>query len=929
MTQADLAIAFGDFEFNPSRQLLLRAGVPVRLGSRAMAILELLTARAGEVVTKDELMAHVWPNAHVDEGALRVHLVAVRKALGDGQGDEQFIVNLAGRGYCFTQPTQTIKSKPNSSSPRRQNVDLPQSASAKIVGRSEVIKELASLCTVQRVLTVTGAGGIGKTTVAVGVASALAHNFRDGICFVDLAPLSNGEFVAGSVSSALATLSGEVISDLSGFLRDKECLIVLDNCEHIIDGVAKVVEDILRLPSIHVLATSREPLRTSEEWVYRLASLATSPTTSNLTSEEALTFPAIELFERRASANSGGFVLRDADSPIVAHICRRLDGLPLAIELAAARVNVLGVAGIAAWLDDRFAILTRGRRTALPRQQTLEATLDWSYDLLPRVEQIILESISVFRGSFDLHSAVAVSAGARSNGSELLDDLASLVEKSLLSVDFSGEKPTYRLLETTRAYAYNKLVLSGEDRNVIKRHARYVGDFFSQAETHSLQSDTNWRSEYGSLIDDVRGALDWCFGPDGDSNLGVDLTASSARLWLELYLMNELQTRAVLARERLKSENPVDRARELRILATVGLTTYSEGRQPKAAEALSRAATVAEELNDPVQQYFALRGLFVDHCGEGKYSLLQNLAHQIADCARRSSHPDPDFILEHQLTAALHLSGDQFSAQASSDRKVHHPLIENAQLNGFDYKYLISHRCFRARIFWIRGYPDQALIETMTVLDEAIALGHSPSFQLMLSIAASPILIWCGKLALAEHLLVVVKEGAATGKMESWHEWQRYFEVALRLLRNPEASKLGRQFMAAHEESTSILMRETLATMHASFLTRSTIARAQEGVAGWCAPEILRLLGEAALEGGEPSARDDAQALFVQARDLAAKQGALSWELRIAMSQARLGLEAGRIDEAREDLEAVYNRFKEGFTTQDLVEAVKLLQSLK
>jgi predicted ATPase len=326
----------------------------------------------------------------------------------------------------------------------------------RIVGRDDSIAALAAQVAQRRLLTIVGPGGIGKTTVAVAVAEKASASYEDAVWFVELASLPNPHLVTSALSTVLGiSLPGaNPISGLAGWLRDKHALIVLDSCEHVIGAAAAIVETILKAaPGVSILATSQEPLRAEGEWLHRLPSLELPPRSDDLRPERALQYSAVQLFNERALASMDGFALGDDDVPPVIEICHRLDGMPLALELAAARVDVFGVKGLAARLGDRFTVLTSGRRTALPRHHTLRAAMDWSYELLPEAEQLILRRVAVFRGDFTIDSAAAVDADDRIGTGDVVEAIANLAAKSLISTDISSDVTCHRLLDTTRAYA--------------------------------------------------------------------------------------------------------------------------------------------------------------------------------------------------------------------------------------------------------------------------------------------------------------------------------------------------------------------------------------------------------------------------------------------------------------------------------------------
>jgi predicted ATPase/DNA-binding winged helix-turn-helix (wHTH) protein len=454
--------SFGPFRFFPARQLLLEGETPVRLGSRALEILAGLVERPGELVSKDELVARVWPNTIVEEGNLRVNVAALRRALGGGRPGRRYIATVSGRGYCFVAPVEL--SEPGSSPALRSTApghshNLPVSLT-RTIGRADAIDALLEQLPRHRLIAVVGPAGIGKTTVAVAAAETLVTAYEHAVRFVDLAPLGDPQFVPSAVASALglAIHSDDVVAGLIAYLQDKQMLVVLDNCEHVIEATAFLAERILSsAPDVQILATSRERLRVKGEQVHRLSPLASAPVSSGLTAVQALTFPAIQLFVERAAESLEGFELSDADAPIVAEICRKLEGIALAIELAASRIDAFGVRELSTLLEDRFRLLRQGRRTALPRHRTLAAALDWSYEILPECERTILRRLGVFAGPFTLESASAVAADSYTTAAEVVERVANLVAKSLVSADVSGAVAHYRLLDTTRAYALGKL----------------------------------------------------------------------------------------------------------------------------------------------------------------------------------------------------------------------------------------------------------------------------------------------------------------------------------------------------------------------------------------------------------------------------------------------------------------------------------------
>jgi predicted ATPase/DNA-binding winged helix-turn-helix (wHTH) protein len=453
----DRCLSFDGFRLLPARRLLLQGEIPVRIGARAFDVLVALASRPGQLVTHDELIAHTWPDTFVDAGNLRVNISTLRKALGD-RGC-RLVANDPGRGYRFMADVkETTKPPPPASPAAAEQRRLPITIT-RLIGRGDFVADVAKQLPRRRQITVVGPGGIGKTRVAVACGEVLDGSYRDGVCFVDLTAVNRPASIAAEVATALgvAVGDGDPLHDVLRFLAEREMLLMIDNCEHVVDGAAAVIEAIIAgAPGVHILATSRESLRVLGEWVRVLPPLLSPPVEFNLSAAEALHYPAVELFVERAAAARDDFHLSDAEAPVVGEICRRLDGVALAIELAAAQVDGLGLAWLTSRLDDRLWILNRGRRSAAPRHQNLTALLDWSYQLLSEQERATLRRVAMFPGDFTLTEAIAEAADHGVGDIEVVVGVVGLVSKSLAMSDASGPVTRFRLAETTRAYASAK-----------------------------------------------------------------------------------------------------------------------------------------------------------------------------------------------------------------------------------------------------------------------------------------------------------------------------------------------------------------------------------------------------------------------------------------------------------------------------------------
>jgi predicted ATPase/DNA-binding winged helix-turn-helix (wHTH) protein len=475
------ALVFGRFRFVVHSRELSADGTPIPLGSRALEVLSVLIEADGELVTKDELLSRVWPTTIVEENNLQFQISSLRKALGP---DRDLIRTVSGRGYRFVGEValEAPRARPELN---KLAVDQPEATiieyraplsagnlpapASDIVGREAHLLDLSALVTANRLVTLVGAGGIGKTRLAIELARRLQPTF-DGVWVAELGALSDPGLVPGAVASALG-LGGGAISParLAASLGARPQILVLDNCEHVVDAAASIAETLLHAcASLRVIATSREPLRAEGEWVYRAPPLDV-PSEGEEDLELVLQHSAARLFiERMRAAAPATPPLGPSAATATTKICRRLDGIPLAIELAAARAAAVGVEALAARLDDRLSLLTDGRRTAPARHQTLRATLDWSHELLSEPERVVMRRLAVFAGDFTMEAAALAAGFGEVSAAKAVQCLESLVAKSLVAADLGAPEPRYRLLETMRAYAIDKLSESGEFETATK-----------------------------------------------------------------------------------------------------------------------------------------------------------------------------------------------------------------------------------------------------------------------------------------------------------------------------------------------------------------------------------------------------------------------------------------------------------------------------
>jgi predicted ATPase/DNA-binding winged helix-turn-helix (wHTH) protein len=599
----------GEWQVHLGRRELLARGVAVPIGARAFEIIEVLVQSANELVTKQDLMDRVWPGAAVGENTIQVHISAIRKALGQ---DGAMLQTVSGRGYRLpgrwiavdaaarVEPVALAAPARDTAEPVRGNLPM---AAVDLIGRTAEVRHIQDLLSAYRVVTLTGPGGIGKTTLALKVSLGVHQGFDGGVWLIELHSLSDSALVPSAVARVLGLkLGGDEITAeaVARAVGDNNVLLVLDNCEHVIDAAARLVETIVRrCPRASVLATTRELLRIDGECVYRVPPLEMPPRQQD-EPEDVVGHSAVQLFVARVQALDAAFTVHEKNVRSIAAICQQLDGIPLAIEFAAARAATLGVRHVASHLEDRFRLLTCGRRTALPRHQTLRATLDWSYELLPEAERRLLGRLAIFAAGFTLEAATAVVNGLDGTTQVVLDGIANLVAKSLVTVDRSVPGGRWALLETIRAYALEKLVESGDADATARSHAMFYRGLLEPVDGSRSRPPIEDMVRHAREIDNVRAALDWAFCPVGDAAIGVILTAAYAPVWLHLSLMAECQERVARALEHSEAAPDLSAPLRTRLHFALGLSTNrTAGSAEIAGTAPTRAIEIAEALDEP------------------------------------------------------------------------------------------------------------------------------------------------------------------------------------------------------------------------------------------------------------------------------------------------------------------------------------------
>ena len=926
-------VSFGPFQLAPFQKLLLEEGRPVHLGSRALDILIALVARAGEIVSRDELVAFVWPRAIVEESSLRVHITALRKVLGDGQAGARYIVNQPGRGYCFIAPIAVANRPLPAGLPPPPPVEHSPALPPRLVrmlGRKDAVAALGARLRARRFVTLVGPGGIGKTTVALAAADVHGGGYEHGAHFIDLSRVADPQLLASSVAAGLGlgAAPGDALARVIDFLAGRQLLLVLDNCEHLIDAAALLAETLLRAaPGLHLLATSREALRAEGEWLQRLPALMVPPVDDEqLGSDEALSYSAIELFVERATASVDSFQLRDRDVPLVASLCRRLDGNPLAIELAAARIDLFGLRGLSEQLDAHVLQLKLERRGGASRHETLGAMLEWSYRLLTPVQRRMLSILSVFPGRFPLAAAASLilttAGGEPASEEAVLDVMVDLAAKSLLVSDVSGESVFFRLLELPRTYTLTQLKASGQLAQVARAHAEYVLAFIDRAaEVWPTVSNREWRATYGWIVDDTRAALAWAFSDVGDVLIGSSLAVSVWPLIGEVSPFDEPAAieRALAAVASLPQREP---ALEMRLNIALAMKLQIQQGNIEAAEPFNtRALELAKSCDNPGLEAEALMIMVAGALAAGDYRRAAAHHAELELAARRSKTALHELVANRMGSQVRHFFGDHLEGERLAELVLSQAALKGPMKTvGGAVDHRVSMRIIRSRVLWLQGFAEQAEEVVGEALDLAWA-DDSLALCQALSLAGCPVALWCGNTALARERIASFRK--ITTRHLTGGVWLPtsatipWWDLPLAMGGEDSGGS-----------STKLLHLDHLVTVQPGELSAVAVARALDGGAGWCAPELLRVHGEQLLAGGSPAAVDQARTAFEQSLVIAGDQGALAWSLRSATSLARLLQREERFGQARALLEPIHARFSEGFETADLKTAAALLHYL-
>lgn len=915
--------AFGDFVLHTAERRLERGGEPVKIGAHALDVLALLLEHAGEPVTKEQLWERAWPGVTVAETSLRFQLTGLRKILGDNGTDTRLIATLPGRGYSFVAAVRRLDAPAQIAVPV---APLPPRLS-RMIGREQELAELGKLLHQHRFVNIVGPGGIGKTTLATAVAHDAAGSFPNEVCFIDLGPLAESGNVAGAVATALGlpVSQNDPTPSIVTFLKDRKTLLVLDSCEHVITAAAQLAERVYSgAAAAHLLVTSREVLRVEGERVYPLAPFVYPDQAEPMSLASVLDYAAARLFVERAVAAGSTHDFSDRDAAAIADICGRLDGIALALELAAGLVPAHGLGGTQALLVDGVRHLRGGRRTAVPRHQTLTGMLSWSFELLDQRARNVLLRLAVFVGSFTLEAVSAVATDRDIDADEAIEIVAALMAKSLVATRAVGSTVRYRLLDTTRAYLADKLAQRDDADEVARRHALYHRDLVRSHSAAASAAD----------VPNIRAALAWCFG--ADSALAVSVAAGAAPLFLRLSLLTECSRLAQAAIDVLGSAT--GSRDELELATCLGQARmFTEGNTAAVEAAFERALELAEAFTDQVSKLRVLGALHIFHERTGDYTKAFDFAQRGMDTALRIGDEAWVAAGHSLLGIALQLLGRHAEADvhllaAMRDK----PGGSRIDPLGFGFDHRTRACIARARSLWLQGYPDQAGALAADTVEEAATLGHPVSFCIAL-IWAITLSGWRMDLAAVSKYLERFAAHATRFSLRPYHAVAAVTRAGLEIFRGHYEAGVA-QMSASLEELRAaryeLLTTEVLCVMAEGYLRMGCTDRALHTIEACLQqlaatgervnqPDVLRR--KAGILAAIPERKAEAEPLLTQALELARRQGARGWELKTAVTLAELWIEQGRHAAAHALVARVYDAFDEGFATGDLTAARRVL----
>ena len=928
-------IHFGPFKLAAARRRLYCNGDEVQLGGRAMDVLIALAARKGALATREELFSAAWPGICVHDSNLKVTIAYLRRALREHDPHTEYINTVVGRGYwlgldeCASEPDKMVQH--NWADMRLPEIDM-------MVGREQDIAIVCNALAAERLVTIAGAGGIGKTTVAIAAAQIFSDQGRGAVSFVDFGDVVGEEFVISALAAALGvSVRGDALPAIVSILARRRALLILDTCEHVLAAVAHLCEVVLsNTRDIQILTTSRQVLRAKAEKVIWLPPLSLPPLSEADNLPEVLAWGAPAMLHARAREH--GYSPQTEEAAALAQVCRRLEGMPLAIELVSARLAERGANALLAELDERFLTFSRDTSSAPERQRTLLLTLRWSYATLTDREASVLRAVSAFAGPFDTAGAVKVTSASGFRPDEIFDAIGGLRSKSMLSVDQEALEPRYHLLDSTRAFSRDLLERSGEISSVASRHAQLQLDLLEAAgERQATMPARNWRRAYGGLLGDLRSALDWSLGRSNDPVLGIRLVAAGLPLWQEMSLGAEIDRNCRRALAEFRRLDFPDKSLELALVGGLAsVSTYLSDDPEHAAALFRRAIALAREIGDASAECRALAAFATYDLMPGRGGAVAETLAEMRAAVPATGEPAARWE-EEQLRAQWEIRICDFDMALRRVKRLFAELQDDAEqaVPRFQIHQKMNVEVQLAALHWLTGRPQRAADFAEIAARDASEVEHGLTLIHCLAQGVVWTLLQCRDHIRVKDHIESLRNAIFRHGMAAWIPVANCYSVVVAAMEgeNPDPAELRAAFDAIrggmvqlrHDARYAMLAEAMLANgqAHDAALVVDHVFSLNPRPWGYC--EFLRL--RAATEGAFGRPRE-AEAILKEAVEAARSIGSPAWELRSTYDLAFLLSDRGRRQQARDLLRPIATSFDEKSARGDLAKARLLLREV-
>jgi len=930
---------FAGFLVDLNGQNVSYNGHQLEVGGRAFDILVALLERSGQVVSQELLISRAWPKLFVEEANLRVNIASLRKLFRENGADTEYIKTVQRRGYLFTEPVEIINQESLLTSTKS---NLPKFLS-KLIGRESEVSAVRELLLKKRFVSITGPGGVGKTSLALNIAKSLDEKIYGDVCFVDLALVTRGDFIETALVSSLGiSLRGQnAVASMVSHLKDKQTLILLDNCEHLLDDVSFILRKLFReIPQLFLLTTSREAIKVEGEEVFTLGSLKLPPQEPDLTAKEITKWPAVQLFMERAISSGYRRELSDNDAKLAAKICESVDGNALAIELAGSRVGQHGIDGTSILINSKKNIQLTGRRDAINRHQSLKAMVEWSFLLLERRDRMVIVRLSIFVGAFTLNAAKKVICDDLLSEDDVELSIASLCDKSLISRANGVIEGGYRLLITTLRYVSEKLSESGEMQTIEIKHRQYLIAVLARSKNDGYERSSVVSHDLEDVLGNISASIESSLQDNSTQAYVSKLVALTTPVLLRRSMLKECLNWTQQALNCLAAD---ERNTDVELALWEGLAVsvmFTKGNSQQTLESINKGIELARELDSFEAELRLLAGLHIYKSRTGEFQELMGISEQAIRVSDKIHSDYFTAMAEWMMGVATHLCGDQTLAHEYCEKAMRRSTAETFYLDAFGFDHLTRGLIVLARVLWLRGFPSKA----EQVCKEAIRVAESRDYGVALCIAlmsTTTVSLWSGDISTATIRITRLIKNAKEFSLEPYLAVGVSMRGYLAVLKGDPRigiDDLRRGLNTLSKEQHRVLSTEFLLVLARAL---STVNLGDEALSileeahqfsrtqgeQYQFAEVCRVRGMIYQANGEPIEQVEQE--YRNALAIAQEQRVLGWELRAATSLAKLLILEKRNREASEILEHTINKFGSEVGTLDMKVALNLKDSIQ